>query len=805
MTQIVYTATNTNHLLDASRLTGKNSAVMRGTTGADTMIGSGQDDRFAGNGGGDSMFGGAGNDQFYIGLDPTGARRDSIDGGTGNDSLTITIGGGQLTAGVTAELARLSGFLIGAPNTPSAHFVSDLLHLDLTGVETLSLNINGATRAVDSFVSQITATGTDGNDRLDGSAHSASLVLRGLGGNDTMLGGSGNDRFAGGDGADWMSGGAGNDDFHVVLDNRVGGARDSIDGGSGTDQLLITLNGNQLTAAVKADLQHLRDYINAGNLDAHVISDLLHVDMHGVETVALKVDGVMRTLDEVVRPNLVNGLGGASGFGEGELPGNDDDSSGAIDITSLFGTDGLNFFGRAFTSLYINNNGYITFGAPSGDVIGAPMSGHALPPRIAGLWCDLDSRGWDSVTTPLGTSTGSDRVYYDLDATSGTFTATWDDVGHYPFQQDRVNAFQIQLVNRGHGDFDIVLRYEAVDFAGVDWAGGGARAGYDSGTGHAFELPGSGNQAQMLRIDSDAGNTGNAGVWKFEVRNDGTPPVPANMLFDADSGHYYQLVTSAVSWDDARVAAEASTFRGMQGHLATITSAHENEVVHGLVSSNAVWLGGSDAGHEGQWQWVSGPEAGQGIGFSNWDFGWDYREPNNFGGNENALEMYPNGTWNDLDGASALQYIIEYQPSQSPNIVLDPQSGHYYQLVTSAVSWDDARAAAEAITFQGMQGHLATITSQAENDFVSALIPATEIPGYAVWLGGSDAGHEGQWQWTSGTEAGQDVGYTNWNSGEPNNAGGGEDSLEMYGFGLSGLWNDQPATSLRYYVVEYQL
>jgi hypothetical protein len=283
--------------------------------------------------------------------------------------------------------------------------------------------------------------------------------------------------------------------------------------------------------------------------------------------------------------------------------------------------------------------------------------------------------------------------------------------------------------------------------------------------------------------------------------------MPPNMRFDADSGHYYQLVTSGASWDDARAVAEASTFRGMQGHLATITSAHENEVVHGLVSNNGLlpdnwaWLGGSDAGHEGQWQWVSGPEAGQGIGFSNWNPG----EPNNWNGQESSLMMYGTGFWNDQGATSALQYVVEYQPSLSPNIVLDPQSGHYYQLVTSAVSWDDARAAAEANTFRGMQGHLATITSQAENDFVRGLIPATEIPGYAVWLGGSDAGHEGQWQWTSGTEAGQDVGYTNWNSGEPNNAGGGEDSLEMYGFGLSGLWNDQPATSLRYYVVEYQL
>ena len=52
----------------------------------------------------------------------------------------------------------------------------------------------------------------------------------------------------------------------------------------------------------------------------------------------------------------------------------------------------------------------------------------------------------------------------------------------------------------------------------------------------------------------------------------------------------------------------------------------------------------------------------------------------------------------------------------------NPANGHYYQLVESNLSWSAAKAAAEASSYGGAQGHLATITSQSENDFVKSLV-----------------------------------------------------------------------------------
>src|SRR5215831_5073549 len=59
--------------------------------------------------------------------------------------------------------------------------------------------------------------------------------------------------------------------------------------------------------------------------------------------------------------NLVNGLGGSAGFGEFTLPRNDDGSTSFINLTSVFGSQGINFFGHYYTGLYLNNNGSVTF------------------------------------------------------------------------------------------------------------------------------------------------------------------------------------------------------------------------------------------------------------------------------------------------------------------------------------------------------------------------------------------------------------------------------------------------------------
>jgi len=125
----------------------------------------------------------------------------------------------------------------------------------------------------------------------------------------------------------------------------------------------------------------------------------------------------------------------------------------------------------------------------------------------------------------------------------------------------------------------------------------------------------------------------------------------------AVNGHWYEHITVAQSFHDAVAEAETRTHLGLAGHLVTIGSAAENEFVHGLTQASATWLGASDVTVEGEWRWVSGPETGQLLTYTNWGPG----EPNNVGNEDYAIFNNPwgGGMWNDRPDTTAF-YVVEY-------------------------------------------------------------------------------------------------------------------------------------------------
>ena len=94
--------------------------------------------------------------------------------------------------------------------------------------------------------------------------------------------------------------------------------------------------------------------------------------------------------------------------------------------------------------------------------------------------------------------------------------------------------------------------------------------------------------------------------------------------------------------------------------------------------------------------------------------------------------------------------------------------------------WTDA-----SVMAQSYGGHLATITSQEEQDFLG---------NYGGWIGLTDENVEGQWEWVTG----EPVNYTNWIDGEPNDAGNGEDYVERFEYG----WNDHEETHMMPFFME---
>ncbi len=100
---------------------------------------------------------------------------------------------------------------------------------------------------------------------------------------------------------------------------------------------------------------------------------------------------------------------------------------------------------------------------------------------------------------------------------------------------------------------------------------------------------------------------------------------------------------------------------------------------------------------------------------------------------------------------------------------------HTYALFEQEIGWKDAKAYCEKLG-----GHLVTITSKEENDF----LVETFLKNYddGVSIGFSDEKTEGTWAWVTGEKAT----YTNWSEREPNNQLNEDFALIT----PEGTWND---------------
>ena len=348
---------------------GAGNDVLRGGVGNDSLTDT--------TGGDDQLFGGDGDDVLN---DTVGAN--IVDGGAGNDVIYSSRGGDTLTGGTGSDLFYDYWSWRNGPVTTITDFQAG------AGGDNLSVSY----------------TMYDGN---------CSSVLIGQVGADTIVYGVRNlstgpqveqrFRLVNVDASTLVAANFSNYAISRIEDQTLTGtaAADTIYGGFGND----TIDGG-----AGADTL----YGSAGN--DHLIGD----------------QGLTATVDlgayfGSISKTLIDGLGGAIGFGEG-VQARTDYIDSTIPIPAGFNSGSVTVNGASVTSLYFNTNGEVALGS-----------------LRVGIWPqDVNTSAPASTSTPGGTSKGSNQVWYDFDSATNTITVTWDDVHNDDFNSSP-NAFQAQI------------------------------------------------------------------------------------------------------------------------------------------------------------------------------------------------------------------------------------------------------------------------------------------------------------------------------------------------------------------------
>jgi|GEM_PF-1654058 len=208
--------------------------TLEGGTGNDQLIGGNSGDTFVVGAGDDKMVGGTGADVFQVEADELD-NNDTIEGDTGTDTIELTAAG-NLADNDFTEVTGVETLLFAdedfGGNTVTLNTEADEAGIttidagDLTGTNDVNVVLGGA------FDNDITFTGGEGDDTMDGSGSNGAAI--------NANGGDGDDQLFGDDAADTLTGGAGDDDLWGAdeVDVITGGAgNDTISGGEGAESL----------------------------------------------------------------------------------------------------------------------------------------------------------------------------------------------------------------------------------------------------------------------------------------------------------------------------------------------------------------------------------------------------------------------------------------------------------------------------------------------------------------------------------------------------------------------------------------
>ena len=203
--------------------------------------------------------------------------------------------------------------------------------------------------------------------------------------------------------------------------------------------------------------------------------------------------------------------------------------------------------------------------------------------------------------------------------------------------------------------------------------------------------------------------------------------------------------------------------------LGTIKTPMDNARADAVCTSKC-YIGVNDRRYEGYFTNSDGTR----VSYFNWSPG----EPNNVG-NEDCVEIYAGGKWNDISCYSRKAFICDKPGASSP---VGPRN---YVYISSPKTFYEAQSYCRA----RYGTSLAIISNPADNSRAASQCRGTRFPYNQCFIGLNDRTAERQWKNIDGSPAT----YFNWNFGEPNNVGN-EDCVEILS---NGKMNDLSCSSRR--------
>ena len=190
------------------------------------------------------------------------------------------------------------------------------------------------------------------------------------------------------------------------------------------------------------------------------------------------------------------------------------------------------FFNRLYSTLYVNNNGHISFNEPVSFFIPQPFPIPDLP-LIAPYWADVDTRPPDGGQVWYRISTNN-SLTTDFTVSSqpilSSFTpeylviVTWDRVGYFNQQTNKTNVFQCILAADNAASY-VIYQYADDEIqwttssssGGTDGLGGNAAlVGYNAGDCIRYKTVRESMTTEIINITKTS-NVGIPGVYVFKV------------------------------------------------------------------------------------------------------------------------------------------------------------------------------------------------------------------------------------------------------------------------------------------------